>query len=214
MAAASVELTSPYTTIRAGAQVDEDPIELDHDGRRLGRMGARADVEVDVRLGQVQLTEEDPGHRLIVVLARVDEDLLDSPATERTDDRGGLHEVGSRPDHVCYRPGHDFLGSVGHRPDRPMRSGEYGRRTRAERRALRLRNRAGGAVLLVRDVAVLAFGKRADGRPRSIARAVGDLRTYAVALRFHASGDRARRRRTIGATAPRASGPATGPARA
>ncbi len=72
-----------------------------------------------------------------------------------------------------------------------MRSGEYGRRTRAERRALRLRNRAGGAVLLVRDVAVLAFGRRADGQPRSIVRAAGDLRTYAVALRFHASGDRA-----------------------
>jgi hypothetical protein len=39
-------------------------------------MGSAADPEIVVRLGDIQDVEEDPGHVLVVVLARVDEDLL------------------------------------------------------------------------------------------------------------------------------------------
>ncbi len=56
---------------------------------------------------------------------------------------------------------------------------------------VRLRRGVAGVYLVLGDVATLAFGRRSDGRPRSIARAVGDLRSYAIALRIHASGDRA-----------------------
>ena len=63
-------------------------------------MRARADAEVDVRLGQAQLLEEDLRHGPVVVLAGVDDLLLCPGGIERGDDRGGLDEVRSCADDV------------------------------------------------------------------------------------------------------------------
>jgi len=54
---------------------------------------ARADVQVHVRLRQAQVGEEHIRHPRVVMLARVDERLVDTGLAERTDDRRGLHEV-------------------------------------------------------------------------------------------------------------------------
>ena len=67
---------------------------------------ARPDAEVDVRLGQTEVAEEDVRHRGVVVLAGVDHLLGDAPGGQRPDDRRGLHEIGPRADDVCYGLGH------------------------------------------------------------------------------------------------------------
>jgi hypothetical protein len=48
-------------------------LELGHDPGRLRRVGAGAHSERDVRLRELQLFEEDPRERRVVVLSRVDE---------------------------------------------------------------------------------------------------------------------------------------------
>ena len=76
-----------------GPTVDEQLLEPDHDRCGLRRVAARPDLQVDVRLRQAELAEEDLGHLLVVVLAGVDEQLLDAELVEGGDDRGGLREV-------------------------------------------------------------------------------------------------------------------------
>jgi len=61
---------------------------------------ARAHVQVHVRLGQAQVGEEHAGHPRVVMLARVNERLVDTRLAERTDDRRGLHEVRPGAKHV------------------------------------------------------------------------------------------------------------------
>ncbi len=61
--------------------------------------------EVQVRLGQAELLEEDVGQAAVVVLAGVDEALLDARRPERGDDGRGLDEVRPRADDVD-EPGH------------------------------------------------------------------------------------------------------------
>ena len=74
-------------------------------------MGAGADLEHHVGLGQRQLGEEDVVQLHVVVLASVDEVLIDEASLrERRVDRRHLHVVGSCPD--------DVRDDLAHRPTR------------------------------------------------------------------------------------------------
>ena len=55
---------------------------------------------------------------------------------------------------------------------------------------MRLRTGAANVRLLLRDLGVIATGRRGDGKRRSVARAIADLRSYLLALRAQASGHR------------------------
>ena len=70
-----------------------------HDRCRLLGLRARADLEIDVRVGYAQLPEEIAGHALVVVLPGVHETHAQRtarslPQLQRTQDRCDLHEVG------------------------------------------------------------------------------------------------------------------------
>ena len=68
--------------------------------RRQGVLG-RSSVELDVRPGQRELREEDVLHDRVVVLAGVNEPLLDvAKPLERVVDRRDLHVVRPRADHM------------------------------------------------------------------------------------------------------------------
>ena len=45
-------------------------------------------------------------HGVVVVLAGVDEALVDAAGSQCADDRRGLHEVGPGANHVCYGSSH------------------------------------------------------------------------------------------------------------
>ena len=64
---------------------------------RLAGVRPAADLEVVVRLGEIEDAEEDIAHEVVVVLARVNQKLL-VVASNLTADRGGLDELGPRAD--------------------------------------------------------------------------------------------------------------------
>ena len=87
--------------------LEQHLLDADERPRGLLAVGAGADAEEDVGLGQPELVEEDVGHLRVVVLARVDERDLDSGLLERAVDGRRLHEVRARADHegdVPMRP--------------------------------------------------------------------------------------------------------------
>ena len=84
----------------------EGPLEGDHDRGRLGGVRPGPDAEIEVRPGQVEVAEEDRRQRVVVVLAGVDEALVDTAGSQCPDDRRGLHEVGPGANNVCYGSGH------------------------------------------------------------------------------------------------------------
>ena len=97
-AQAIVELTSPTTTTASGLLLEHDRLEPLHHLGRLDGVAARADPEVDVRPGDLQLLEEQLRHPLVVVLAGVDEVGLDAgAAADLPHQRGDLHEVRRAP---------------------------------------------------------------------------------------------------------------------
>ena len=57
--------------------VEQNRLDALQDLGRLPGMGARPDVQIDVRLGDAHLAEEDGGERLIVMLAGVDQQRAD-----------------------------------------------------------------------------------------------------------------------------------------
>ena len=81
------------------AEVDlplaQDALDADERLRGLLRVGARADAEELVRGGQAELRDEDLRHRVVVVLAGVDEHELERwvEGGERPVHRSHLHEV-------------------------------------------------------------------------------------------------------------------------
>ena len=75
----------------------EDFLELDQHRPGLAGVGPGADPQVVIWFRDVQDLEEDVAHRIVVVLTRVDEDLL-VVATDLAAHGGGLHELGPRPD--------------------------------------------------------------------------------------------------------------------
>ena len=81
-------------------------------GGSLAGLGSGPDAEVDVGLGQPELAEEHLRHRPVVVLTRVDDDLVRLARGESADDRAGLHEVRPRADDVDDRAGHAAVAGV------------------------------------------------------------------------------------------------------
>ena len=79
-AAATVELTSPYTIASAGSSAAKAPSRATMIAAVWTACDARPDAEVEVRLRQAEVAEEDVGHRGVVVLAGVDDPLLDPTA--------------------------------------------------------------------------------------------------------------------------------------
>ena len=79
-----VLLTSPTTSDGVRLVLQHDRLEGRHDVGRLGRVGAGADLQVDVRLGNLELPEEQVAHPLVVMLAGVDQERLDVGVAPRT----------------------------------------------------------------------------------------------------------------------------------
>ena len=75
-APASVEFVSPKTRTASGRSASEDRLQRDEHPARLLAAAAAADPEAVVGPRQAELGEERAGHRLVVVLAGVDEDLV------------------------------------------------------------------------------------------------------------------------------------------
>ena len=94
-----------------GLGLEQHRLEALHDRGRLLRVRAGADAERVVGLADAELLEEDLGHLAVVVLARVDEHVLElvAPPAELRGDRRDLHHVRPRPD-----DGQDF-SAPGHR---------------------------------------------------------------------------------------------------
>ena len=85
-------------------QLEERPLELVERARRLLGMGPRSDRELDVRLRQRELGEEDVRHQVVVVLTGVDQTLLDLAATlELRVQRRHLHVVRACADDVSHK---------------------------------------------------------------------------------------------------------------
>jgi hypothetical protein len=98
-------LTSPYTTASAG-RISAKRRSRATMMRPSGRHVTLTRRRVEVRPGQVEVAEEDRRQRVVVVLAGVDQALVDAARRECPDDRRGLHEVGPGADDVCYGSSH------------------------------------------------------------------------------------------------------------
>ena len=92
---------------RVGVAVDQHPVglgvhrgllETGEHGAGLSAVRPRPDAQVQVWLGDLELTEENLGHVVVVVLAGVDEHLFVVLAQDATD-RGSLDELRSRAYH-------------------------------------------------------------------------------------------------------------------
>ena len=79
-----------------------DLFELDHDPGGLLGMGTATHFQIDIGLGHAEVVEEGFAHLLVVVLAGVDEEVLDfvRVSVHGLDDRGHFHEVGAGADDV------------------------------------------------------------------------------------------------------------------
>ena len=80
-------------------------------------MGSRPDSQSVVRVTDPELLEEDGRHLVVVVLAGVDEDMLElvAAALELGRDRRDLHHVRARADH-----GQDFAAGWWAQVNRPV----------------------------------------------------------------------------------------------
>ena len=92
---------------RIGVAVDEHPIRvhlLQHRVELLEHatgheaVGAATDTQVQIRIRDAELDEEGVGHVDVVVLAGVDDLVIDSLGREGLGHRGQLHELGTSPD--------------------------------------------------------------------------------------------------------------------
>ena len=72
-------------------------------------MTSRTDTEIYIRLRQLKLPEKTSRHPRVVVLASVDQRLVDSVLCQRCDDRRGLGEVRTRAGYVYNRVCHGNL---------------------------------------------------------------------------------------------------------
>ena len=81
-----------------GFEIEHYRFEAFHYLSGLDGMTAGADLEIDIRLGDIQLVKEELAHVLIVVLPGVNEQSFEVAVfVERTHDRCDLHKVGPRP---------------------------------------------------------------------------------------------------------------------
>jgi hypothetical protein len=85
----------PVDQYRIGLPLDEELLEQAEHRSGHPSVRARADAERVIGRGYAELLEEDVGHSVVVVLARVHEDLLVAFAQRLADGRG-LHELRPR----------------------------------------------------------------------------------------------------------------------
>ena len=78
--------------------LEEDGVHRREHGAGLDPVGAGADAEVDVGGRDVEILEEDVGHVGVVVLARVDDDVLVARGGHRVGDGRELDELGAGTD--------------------------------------------------------------------------------------------------------------------
>jgi hypothetical protein len=96
-----------------------------HHRRGLGGVRARAHAQVLGGARHAQVIEEDLAHRVVVVLARVDDVVVDAACHEGRVDRRGLHEVRTGTDdreawsHFDRNPGDPGWSREGFRPVAP-----------------------------------------------------------------------------------------------
>jgi len=84
-----------------GALFEAHLFEADHHVARLHGVAGRSDFKVAIGHRQRQFSDETLGHRLVVVLPRIHENLANAGhAAERVHERRDLHVVGPRAHHV------------------------------------------------------------------------------------------------------------------
>ena len=114
-------------------QLDEHRLEALHHARGLNGVSARTNVERVIRSADSELLEEDPGHRVVVVLAGMHEHVLElRPRVEPCSDRRDLHVIRARADDGDDPPG------AKHRRD-CIHQADYSRSPRGVRGKTRLR---------------------------------------------------------------------------
>ena len=97
-AAAIDEFTSPGTRTISGRSAPGDRLEALHYARDLDGIRRRPDAEHVIRLAQAELFEEDRRQPAVVVLARMDQDVLErlGLTSKHRRDRRDLHHVRPR----------------------------------------------------------------------------------------------------------------------
>ena len=95
-AQATVELTSPDHYNAVGLLGKQNRFEAHHDGRGLPGVGAGAYRHEVVGRRDFEVAEELAGHDIVIVLAGVNEDGFEKPVAHGSNQRGDLHEIGSR----------------------------------------------------------------------------------------------------------------------
>ena len=86
--------------------LQKDFLYADHGAGGFLCMAARSNPEVDVGLGNVQISEGGVGHPVVVVLASMDQRLGDAHRLESGQHRCGLGEIGSSSDDVQDKAAH------------------------------------------------------------------------------------------------------------
>ena len=141
---------------RVGVAVGQHEVRLALEHRRLERLqharglaavAAGTDAEVEVGLRDAEFREEDVGHRRVVVLARVHDEVLDVRAAgvggcDCAADRRELHELRARADHLHQAHGY-ARACVNVRRHAAPRAGTGDRRPCSRPRGSRRRRRRG-----------------------------------------------------------------------
>lgn len=98
----------PHYDDQIGLFPQADLFEFDHDFGGLFGVGAGTDLQVDIRPGHAQVDEEGAAHLLVVVLAGVDQEMVNpfGIPVHGLDDRGHFHEVRASTNDVKYFQGH------------------------------------------------------------------------------------------------------------
>ncbi len=113
----------------------KEALDADHDRGRLLGMRSRADLEIDDRLRHAQILEEDFGHALVVMLAGVDDLVVDAGRTKGLVNGSGLHEVRPRAN-----DGDNHEREFIIMPDAGRRSGDTGIRYPARKESLHVQS--------------------------------------------------------------------------
>ena len=99
-----MEFTSPGDHDHGGPVGDEDLLEGDQNLAGLLAMRARTDSQRVIGHRKAKVLEDLLGHPAVIVLARVDHDLVRCAAViERLDERGHLYEIRPGAHHVHDR---------------------------------------------------------------------------------------------------------------
>ena len=80
--------------------LDEQLFQADHDGCRLDGMASGANTEIDIGLRKAQFTKENLRHLVVVMLASVNQHLLNPASLEGSQDRRRLRKIRPSTSHM------------------------------------------------------------------------------------------------------------------